>query len=165
MVERSTGRKLKALRTDNGGEYTSREFETYLKTEGIRNELTVPKNPEQNGVAERMNRTLIEYVRSMLADSKLPQKCWAEALSTAVYIFVIGSEKTTAMAQNKKNEYFYIGLELQVCSLFCRLFQAHSVFRCVVMGANTKRCSRTHNEIIASKREFPVKTFNIRILT
>ena len=77
MVERSTGRKLKALRTDNGGEYTSREFKTYLKMEGIRHELTVPKNPEQNGVAERMNRTLIESVRSMLADTKLPQKFWA----------------------------------------------------------------------------------------
>ena len=74
MVERSTGRKLKALRTDNGGEYTSRDFETYLKKEGIRHELTNPKIPEQNSVAEQMNRTLIESVRSMLADAKLPQK-------------------------------------------------------------------------------------------
>ena len=65
MVERSIGRKLKALHTDNREEYTSKEFETYLKTEGIRHELTVPKNPEQNGVAERMNRTLIEFVHSM----------------------------------------------------------------------------------------------------
>ena len=54
LVEKSTGRKLKALRTDNGGEYTSTEFETYLKKEGVRHELTVPKTPEQNGVAERM---------------------------------------------------------------------------------------------------------------
>ena len=86
MVGRSTGRKLKTLRTDNGGEYTSRDFQSYLKTEGIRHELTVPKNPEQNGVAERMNRTLLESVRAMLADVKLPQKFWAEALSTAVYL-------------------------------------------------------------------------------
>ena len=62
MVEKSTGRKLKTLRTDNGGEYTSTEFEAYLKTEGVRHELTVPKTPEQNGVAERMNRTLVEAV-------------------------------------------------------------------------------------------------------
>ena len=86
LVEKSTGRKLKVLRTDNGGEYTSTEFESYLKSEGVRHELTVPKTPEQNGVAERMNRTLVETVRPILADAKLPHKFWAEALSTAAYL-------------------------------------------------------------------------------
>ena len=86
LVEKSTGRKLKALHTDNGGEYTSAEFEAYLRKEGVRHELTVPKTPEQNGVAERMNRTLVETTRSMLGYSKLPPKFWAEALSTAVYL-------------------------------------------------------------------------------
>ena len=86
LVEKSTGRKLKVLRTDNGGEYTSAEFQGYLKTEGVHHEFTVPKTPEQNGVAERMNRTLVETVRSMLADAKLPQDFWAEGLSTTVYL-------------------------------------------------------------------------------
>ena len=86
LVEKSTGRKLKVFRTDNGGEYTSDEFENFLKKEGITHQLTVPKTPEQNGVAERMNRTLVESVRSMLADAKLPYKFWAETLSTAVYL-------------------------------------------------------------------------------
>ena len=85
-VEKSTGAKLKVLRTDNGGEFTSTEFEQSLKSEGVRHELTVPKTPEQNGVAERMNRTLVETVQSMLADSQLAQKFWAEALSTAMYL-------------------------------------------------------------------------------
>ena len=85
-MERSTGRKLKALRTDNGGEFTSTEFNDYLKREGIRREFSVTKTPEQNGVAERLNRTLVESVRSMISDAKLPQKFWAEALSTAVYL-------------------------------------------------------------------------------
>ena len=62
MVEKPTGRKLKTLRTDNGGEFTSAEFDGYLKAEGVRHELTVPKTPEENGVAERMNRTLVETV-------------------------------------------------------------------------------------------------------
>ena len=53
-VERSTGRNLKAIRMDNEGEFTSKEFETHLMTEGVRHELTIPKNPEQKGVAERM---------------------------------------------------------------------------------------------------------------
>lgn len=86
LVERSTGLKVKTLRTDNGGEYTSQKFRTLLSESGIRHELTVPKTPEQNGVAERMNRTLVEAVRSMLADSGLPRRFWAEALSTAVYL-------------------------------------------------------------------------------
>ena len=52
QVENSSGQKLKTLRTDNGGEYTSKEFTAYLKKEGVRHELTVPKTPQQNGVAE-----------------------------------------------------------------------------------------------------------------
>ena len=85
-VEKLLGRSLKTLRTDNGGEFTSKEFEKYLRKEGIKHELTIPKCPEQNGVAERLNRTLMEMVRSMLADSELPKSFWAEALSTAVYL-------------------------------------------------------------------------------
>lgn len=76
--------KLKALHTDNGGEYVSAEFQRYLKKEGVRRELTVLKTPEQNGVAIRMNRTLVESVCAMLADARLPHHFWAEALSTAV---------------------------------------------------------------------------------
>ena len=86
MVEKGSGYQLKVLRTDNGGEYTSNEFQDYLQQEGIRHELTVPKTPEQNGVAERMNRTLIEATRSMLDGAHLPQRFWAETLSTAVYL-------------------------------------------------------------------------------
>ena len=86
MVERSTSQKLKAIRTDNGGEFTSTEFEAYLRAEGVKHELTIPKNPEQNGVAERMNRTLVETVRSMLSCTNLPHKFWGEALSTAAYL-------------------------------------------------------------------------------
>ena len=77
---------MKVLRTDNGGEYVSTEFERLLEIEGIRHERTIPKTPQQNGVAERHNRTLVEMVRSMLLDSKLPQKFWGEAISTAVYL-------------------------------------------------------------------------------
>ena len=81
MVEKSSGMKVKVLRTDNGGEYTSKEFEQYLKKQGTQHGLTVPKMPQQNGVAEHMNRTLKETIRSMLADSELPKWFWAEALS------------------------------------------------------------------------------------
>ena len=85
-VEKSLGQSVKIFRTDNGGEFTSDEFEKYLKKEGIKHQLTVPKCPEQNGVTERLNRTLVEMMRSMLADSELPKSFWAEALATAIYL-------------------------------------------------------------------------------
>ena len=86
LVEKSTGKKLKTLRTDNGGEYTSKKFTGFLKSEGVRHECTIPKTPQQNGVAERLNRTLVEVSRSMLLDAKLSHSFWAEAVATAVYL-------------------------------------------------------------------------------
>ena len=84
--EKETGKNLKALRTDTGGDFTSSKFEAYLKSEGVRHELTIPKTPEQNGEAEHMNRNLVEATRSMLSNANLPPKFWAEALSTAAYL-------------------------------------------------------------------------------
>ena len=86
LVEKSSGKKLKTLRTDNGGEFTSTQFEDFLRKEGIRHKRTIPKTPQQNGVAERLNRTLVEMSRSMLLDAKLTKKYWAESVSTAVYL-------------------------------------------------------------------------------
>ena len=79
MEEKFSGQKVR--RPDNGGEYTSGETENYLKKERIRHEYIVDKTPEQNGATERMNRRLVETVRTMLSDSKLPKRFWAEALS------------------------------------------------------------------------------------
>lgn len=78
--------KIKAIRTDNGGEYLSNDFKLYLQVHGIHHQLTIAYTPQQNGVAERINRTLIDLVRSMLHTCNLEKKIWAEALSTAVYI-------------------------------------------------------------------------------
>ncbi|KAF2345651.1 Integrase catalytic core [Trinorchestia longiramus] len=86
LVENYYDHKIKILRTDNGGEYVSTDFERFLKVNGIVHQKTVPKTPEQNGVAERMNRTIFEAVRAMLSDSKLPKTFWVEAVSTAVYV-------------------------------------------------------------------------------
>jgi len=85
-VEKPLGQTVRTLHTNNGSEFTSAEFEKYLKKEGIKHELTISKCPEQNGVAERLNRTLVEMVRSMFADSMLFKSFWAEALATAVYL-------------------------------------------------------------------------------
>ena len=87
-VVKRTGKskeEIKSIRTDNGGEYISREFKSYLEDRGIHHQLTIAYTPQQNGVAERMNRTLIDLVRSMLHHASMPKSFWAEALSTAVY--------------------------------------------------------------------------------
>ena len=65
--------RIEAIQTDNGGEYLSGEFKTYLKSKGICHELTVLHTPEQNGVAEGMNRTLMESARSMIAHAELSE--------------------------------------------------------------------------------------------
>lgn len=77
---------MKALRSDNGGEYISDEFKDFCKEEGIRRELIAPHNPQQNGVAERKNRTIVGAARAMLHDQGLPLHLWAEACNTAVYV-------------------------------------------------------------------------------
>ena len=80
-----SGRAIGTLRTDNGGEYLSSAFQNYLKEKGIRHELTVPHSPQQNGVSERMNRTLVESARSVIAHAGLSKIFWAEAISVASY--------------------------------------------------------------------------------
>jgi len=78
--------RLKVLRSDNGGEYLSNTFKQYLSDEGIKHELTVPYTPQQNGTAERMNRTILDLTRSMLHHKNISKRFWGEAMATAVYV-------------------------------------------------------------------------------
>ena len=71
LVENITGRTIKCLRTDNGGEFTSKEFDNYCKDAGIERHKTTVYTPQQNGVAECMNMTLLERARSMLSNTNL----------------------------------------------------------------------------------------------
>ena len=87
-VEKSSGLKVKTLRSDNGGEYTSIEFTEYLTKEGIKQELTIPHThtPQQNGLAERSNQTIANIVQTMLYLSGLPPSYWANAAIHAAYL-------------------------------------------------------------------------------
>ncbi|GJV06418.1 retrovirus-related pol polyprotein from transposon TNT 1-94 [Tanacetum coccineum] len=86
LVENQTGRTVKKLRTDNGLEFCNREFEQLCIESGIARHLTVVGMPQQNRVAERMNRTLMDKVRCLLIQSGLPKTFWAEATCTAAYL-------------------------------------------------------------------------------
>ncbi|KAL0842477.1 hypothetical protein ABMA28_014571 [Loxostege sticticalis] len=84
--ENITGNKVQILRSDNGLEFVNREMKEMLRKRGITHQTTVAYTPEQNGKAERENRTLVEAARTMLCARKLPKKLWAEAVNTAAYV-------------------------------------------------------------------------------
>lgn len=85
-VENQLERKVKTFRTDRGREYLSDMFKGFCEEKGIIRQLTIPYTPQQNGVAERRNRTLLDMVRSMMAQANLPISYWGDALLTATYI-------------------------------------------------------------------------------
>ena len=86
LVENETGRTIKRVRTDGGGEYCSNALKSVFKSAGIEHQITPPHTPQQNGVAERANRTLVEKARAMLHGANLDYRFWAEAVSTASYL-------------------------------------------------------------------------------
>ncbi|CAJ2637310.1 unnamed protein product [Trifolium pratense] len=86
LIENQTGSKLKLLRTDNGLEFVSEQFNEFCRKLGIKRHKTVAYTPQQNGLAERMNRTLLERVRCMLLGAGLPKSFWGEAVNTAAYL-------------------------------------------------------------------------------
>ena len=86
MVENQYGRQLKSIRIDNGGEYVSHEFINFCDKRGIKRQLTAPYTPNQNGVAERINRMIREKVTYMLSMAGLTPSFWAEVAITAVHL-------------------------------------------------------------------------------
>ena len=86
LAESESGEKLKCFRTDRGGEFNSEEFENFCDMNEIKRQLTAPYSPQQNGVVERKNRTIMSCVRSMLKEKNLPLELWAEAVNTCVYV-------------------------------------------------------------------------------
>ena len=77
--------KISKLRSDNGGEFTSKRLKAFCQENGIKQEYTCKYTPQQNAVAERMNRTILDKVRCMLLETNLPKYLWGEAVRNAVY--------------------------------------------------------------------------------
>ncbi|XP_057996597.1 uncharacterized protein LOC131175917 [Hevea brasiliensis] len=86
ICNEQSGCVIKALRSDNGKEYTSNEFDKLCEEAGIKNQLSVPYSPQQNGVSERKNKTIVEMAKCMLKMKGLPKEFWAEAEYTAMYL-------------------------------------------------------------------------------
>ena len=86
QAEREKELKLICLRTDNDGEFTSKEFISFCSEHGIQRHFSTPYTPQQNGVVERKNRTILDMTRAMLKNKNLPKVFWGEAVSTVVYL-------------------------------------------------------------------------------
>uniref|UniRef100_A0A2N9FY74 Integrase catalytic domain-containing protein n=1 Tax=Fagus sylvatica TaxID=28930 RepID=A0A2N9FY74_FAGSY len=86
LVEKETGAFIRCLRTDRGGEFNSDEFKVFCKTNGISRQLTAAYTPQQNGVAERKNRTIMNMVRSMLSEKQIPKNFWPEAVNWTAHV-------------------------------------------------------------------------------
>ena len=86
LSENLSGKSIKIIRTDAGGEYTSNDFESFCTNHGIMHEITASYTPQHNGLAERRNRTMMNMARCMLKEKHLSLTFWGEAMSTTAYI-------------------------------------------------------------------------------
>lgn len=86
IVEKETGAKIRTFRSDRGGEFCSNEFRDFCETSGIARHLTAPYSPQQNGVVERRNRTLLGMTRSVLKHMSVPNYLWGEAVRHSTYL-------------------------------------------------------------------------------
>ncbi|GKA73886.1 putative ribonuclease H-like domain-containing protein [Tanacetum coccineum] len=100
-IENQLDHKVKVIRSDNGTEFKNSVMNQFCEMKGIKREFSVARTPQQNGVAERKNRTLIEAARTMLVDSKLPTTFWAEAVNTACYVL----NRVLVIKPNSKTPY------------------------------------------------------------
>ena len=149
IVEGEVEQKIRCLRTDNGGEYSSREFSQYLRECQIRHQYTCANTPQQNGVAERKNRHLAEICRSMLHAKNVPGRFWAEGMRTAAHVinklpqprleFVSPFEKLW----NKKPTVSYLRVFGCVCYVFVpdhlRSKIDKKAVRCIFVGYDNQR--------------------------
>ena len=123
-VENHTGNSIGTLRSDGGGEYMSNEFQDYLRACGIKHQVTVRYTPQQNGCAERYNRTVCESARAMIFDANLPKSFWAEAVYTSVYV---RNRLPTAALKNATPHQLWFGTKPDISHLrvFGSLAYAH----------------------------------------
>ncbi|KAL4366630.1 hypothetical protein GQ457_05G026360 [Hibiscus cannabinus] len=101
LVENEAEKPIQALRIDRGGEYCSKEFSAFCENRGIRKELTAAYTPQQNGISERKNRTILHMLRSMLAGGRVPKRFWPEAVNWIIHVL---NRSPTFVVQNMTSE-------------------------------------------------------------
>jgi transposase InsO family protein len=165
-VESELDKKVRCIRTDNGREYVSREFDAYLKNYKIQRQLTCPNTPQQNGVAERKNRHIAEICRSMLHAKNVPARFWAECMKTAAHIInrlpqeKMGYESPFQKLWNFKPQVSHFKVFGCVCYVFVpdhlRTKFDKKAVRCIFVGYDDARkgwrcCDPTTGRIYTSR--------------
>ena len=140
MVENEIGRKLKCLKSNNGGEYCNKEFEDYCSTNGICRQKIVTRTPQENGVVGRMNRTIIECARSMRLHVGLLLNMWVEVVNTIVYLINRGPSTPLGCGipeeelTGKKVNYYF--LKTFSCKVFAHIDSENKT----KLEAESKKC-------------------------
>ncbi|RVW57769.1 Retrovirus-related Pol polyprotein from transposon TNT 1-94 [Vitis vinifera] len=144
MVEKRTGKVVKTLRTDNGLEFCNKDFDEFCRKKGIVRHRTVRHTPQQNGVAERMNQTLVQHARCMRIDTGLSKKFWAEAVNTAAYL--VNRSPSTAIDFKTPQEVWsgkpsnYFGLKIFGCPAYAHVSDGKlepRAMKCIFLGYAT----------------------------
>nr|CCA25182.1 putative polyprotein [Albugo laibachii Nc14] len=138
LVENQFEKRIKCLRSDNGGEYIDEQFANLCKNSGIIHQTTVPYSPQQNGLPERMNRTLTERARCMLTHIQVEDKWWAEAMNTAVYV-----TNRVPCAANQFKIRFEVCFDRKPSVAHFKMFGAHGyahIDKCKRSKFNKKAC-------------------------
>ena len=86
MIQTQFSAKIQILRSDNGGEYVNKKFQDYFAIHGLLHETSCAQTPQQNGVAERKNRLILETARALLLGAHVPSRYWDDAITTTVYL-------------------------------------------------------------------------------
>ena len=84
-VDKETSKSLKYLRSERGGEFTSNEFEMFYNDRGIKRKTSTPRTPPQNGIVERINMPIMDYVKTLIMEKNVALKYWREVVSIVVY--------------------------------------------------------------------------------
>ena len=111
LIENNIENNIKIFLSDKDGEFTSNQFKELCKDLGIKRELTTPYNPQQNGVAERKNKTIMEAARAMLHDQDLPMHLWEKAARTTMYV---QNRTLDKVLKNKTPEEVFFGKKPEV---------------------------------------------------
>lgn len=107
-MESQTSMKLKVVRSDRGGEFSSNELQGYYDKLGIKREFTAPYSPQQNGMVDRKNWTMVEMAKGLLKSGELPVKLWGEVVSTAIHLI---NQSPTQALHNKTPYEAYHGVK------------------------------------------------------
>ncbi|GJS88460.1 retrovirus-related pol polyprotein from transposon TNT 1-94 [Tanacetum coccineum] len=138
-----------SVRTDRGTEFLNKTLNAFFKEEGIEHQTSTPRTPEQNGVVERRNRTLVEAARMMLSASKLPLFFWAEAIATACYT----QNRSIIIPAHEKMAYHIINdRKPSIKHPFTSLVDLYLTFRCVYNRDMVDSLNPSISDLMRNKR-------------